>query len=162
MDVVLIIVSIVCAVLGVVGSVLPVLPGPPISYVALLLLSLCSGVDVSSTALFVNAVLVVVITLFDFFAPAWSANLTGGSKYAVNGATLGMLVGFFMGPIGIIIGPFVGALLGELKNSPSLGDALKVAFASLLSFFITTGIKLFYGLLLLFWIVAEVIALLFK
>lgn len=162
MDVVLMILAVVCACVGVVGSVLPALPGPPVSYVALLLLAFCNDVEISSATLLVNAILTIAITLFDYFAPAWCTNVAGGSKSAVNGATIGMLVGLFFGPLGIIFGPFVGAFLGELKNNTSQAAAFKVAFVSLGSFFLTTGIKLLYTLLLLSWIFVKLLALLFE
>ena len=53
------------------------------------------------------------------------------------------LAGMFFGPIGIIAGPFVGAVAGELlHNRENLGRAIQVGFGSFLSFIVGTGIKL--------------------
>lgn len=60
------------------------------------------------------------------------------------GATIGVLIGaVVMGPIGIVMGPFVGAVVSEMINERRpLDKALIVGFGSLLSFFVGTGIKL--------------------
>ncbi len=60
----------------------------------------------------------------------------GGSKAAVWGSTIGLLVGPFLIPIvGIIIGPFLGAVVAELLvHKKSFKDALRSGLGSLLGF----------------------------
>ncbi|MBQ2032854.1 MAG: DUF456 domain-containing protein, partial [Alistipes sp.] len=78
----------------------------------------------------------------------------------ITGATIGVFVGLFMGPIGIIAGPFLGAIAGEmLKNNQPLDKALVVGFGSLLSFFVGSGIKLIAGGFMMYYIWADVIML---
>lgn len=114
MDIFLIILGAICLLLGLIGCVAPVLPGVPLSYVGLLLLHFTDRVQFSWQFLTIWAVIVVVIQLLDYFIPAWGTKKFGGSKYGVWGSTIGLLLGFFMGPWGIVIGPFVGAVVGEL------------------------------------------------
>jgi uncharacterized protein YqgC (DUF456 family) len=59
-------------------------------------------------------VVVVVIQVLDYFIPAWGTKKFGGTKWGVWGSTIGLLLGFLMGPLGIVLGPFVGAVVGEL------------------------------------------------
>ena len=67
----------------------------------------------------------------------------GGSRPATIGATIGAIAGFLFGPIGIIVGPFAGAVIGELMNNRNdLNRAIKVGLGSFLSFIVGTGIKL--------------------
>ena len=114
MDIVLIILGALCLLIGIIGCVAPVLPGVPLSYVGLLLLHFTDRVQFSWQFLTIWAVIVVVIQLLDYFIPAWGTKKFGGSKWGVWGSTIGLVIGLFMGPWGIIIGPYLGAVLGEL------------------------------------------------
>ena len=144
MEYVWLVLAIVCALVGVVGSVLPMLPGPPICYVALWMMWLRNSSDVPSSTLWVSGILMVVITIIDYIAPVWLMKIGKGSPEATRWATIGLVVGVFAGPWGMILGPFVGALIGELKENVPLGKALKVASLSFLAFLLTTGLKLIY------------------
>ena len=114
MDIFLIILGAICLLLGLIGCVAPVIPGVPLSYAGLLLLHFTDRVQFSWQFLTVWAVIVIVIQVLDYFIPAWGTKKFGGSKYGAWGSTIGLLLGFFMGPWGIIVGPFVGAVVGEL------------------------------------------------
>ena len=139
-----IIVALLCALVGIIGSVIPALPGPPLSFVGLLLLLPCEGDDIGGVTLVVTGIAAVAITILDYVAPAWLTKKSGGSKYGIWGASIGMLVGLFLGPLGIIAGPFAGALIGELIADNSMNKALKMAFVSFVAFMLTTGIKFVY------------------
>ena len=114
MDIVLIILGALCLLAGLVGCVAPVLPGVPLSYLGLLLLHWTDRAQFTWQFLTIWAVIVVVIQVLDYLIPAWGTKKFGGTKYGVWGSTIGLFAGFFLGPLGIIIGPFVGAVLGEL------------------------------------------------
>lgn len=67
----------------------------------------------------------------------------GGSRAGSLGATIGIFVGLFFGPWGILLGPFAGAIIGELlHDSTDKGRAFKVGIGSFLAFAVGTGIKL--------------------
>lgn len=144
MDLLYIILAFICAFVGIIGSVVPVLPGPPLSYVALVLLYFCDNAEVSVPLLVVMGILMSVITIFDYMAPAWMTKLKGGSKSASNGALVGILIGLFLGPWGVILGPFIGAFIGELMAESSKGKAFNVALMSFYAFLLTSGVKLIY------------------
>lgn len=114
MDIVLIVLGAICLLIGLLGSVLPVLPGVPLSYLGLWLLHWTERASFSWQFLTVWAVVVVVIQVLDYFIPAWGTKKFGGTKWGVWGSTIGLLLGFLMGPLGIVLGPFVGAVVGEL------------------------------------------------
>ena len=153
MDTIYIIIAFIFAMVGVIGSVVPVLPGPPLSFVALLLLYFCNSGEVSVALLVVMGVLMAIITIFDYVAPAWMTKLKDGSKSASNGALIGIVVGLFMGPWGVIVGPFLGAFIGELMASSSKNKAFNVALMSFYAFLLTSGVKLIYGAVALAMIV---------
>ena len=158
METLLIAFALICGIVGVLGSVLPALPGPPISYVGLLLLLPCEGTDISSTTLWVTGIFLAIVSILDYVAPVWLTNLSGGGKQATRGSMAGLIAGlFFFPPWGLVVGPFVGAFIGELMESASKGKALKVALMSFLGFVITTGMKIIYGGVIMFMIIKEVI-----
>ena len=57
------------------------------------------------------------------------------------GSGIGLLIGFFFGPIGLILGPFVGALAGELTQDSDVRKAILAAFGSLVGFLAGTMMK---------------------
>lgn len=136
------ILALVCTVVGVVGCVAPVLPGVPICYVGLLL-CYWAGAPITTSQLILWAVVAVAVTLLDNFLPALMTKRFGGSKAATRGSLIGIVVGFFAGPLGLILGPFFGALIGELThNGSDSARAFKVAFGSFVAFICGTGVKL--------------------
>ena len=162
MDTLLIILALVFGIVGLLGAVLPALPGAPLSYIGLLLLLPCEGADISSVTLWVTGVFLVIVSILDYIAPAWLTNLSGGGKQATRGSMAGLIAGlFFFPPIGLIVGPFVGAFIGELMEGSSKGKALKVALMSFVGFLLTTGLKIIYSGVLLFMIGAQAIKLIF-
>ena len=62
---------------------------------------------------------------------------------------------FFFPPWGLVIGPFIGAFVGEMMAHASTGKALKVALMSFIGFLLTTGMKIVYSGVLLFMIIKE-------
>lgn len=129
-------------IVAVVGAVLPALPGPPLAWVALLLVYFAIPGGVSAAVLIWMLVLTLLVTLLDYVAPAVTTKWGGGSKAAVWGATLGVLVGLFFSPAGLILGPLVCAFIAEFIQEQNLSKSIRVALWSFLAFLLTTGLKL--------------------
>lgn len=160
METLIIILALVFGIVGILGSILPALPGPPLSYIGLLLLLLCDEIHIGSGTLWVAGIFLAIVSILDYIAPVWLTNLSGGGKQATRGSMAGLIAGlFFFPPWGLIIGPFIGAFIGELMESASKGKALKVALMSFVGFVLTTGMKIIYGGILMFIIIKEVIQL---
>ena len=129
--------------LGFLGTFLPILPGAPLAWAGLLLAYFSSYVDISVTALVITFIVAVIVSILDNVFPVLLTNKFGGSKRATWGSTIGLLVGFFIGPWGLIIGPFFGALIGELSNNGGVfHDAIKTAFGAFVGFIFGTGLKM--------------------
>lgn len=143
MDILLSILAFVCSIVGIAGCIVPVLPGVALSYVGLLCASFCSWSHVSVTSLLVWLGITIAVTLADFYLPAWMTRRFGGSRAGAVGATVGVVVGFFFSPVGILVGPFLGAVVGELlHNRTDAPKALLIGLGSFLSFIVGTGLKL--------------------
>lgn len=143
MEYFLLIAGFCCMLLGILGSLLPALPGPPISWVGLLLLYLCPGMERNYWVLGVTLLIAIVITILDYVIPAKGTKRFGGSKYGIWGTNIGLIVGILAPiPFGFIIGPFVGALIGELLyDGKDSTRATKAAIGSFIGFLAGTFIK---------------------
>lgn len=153
MDILLVILAVICLLIGLAGCIVPILPGPPISYVGLLLLNWTDYVSFSTDFLLTWAAIVVVVTLLDYFLPPFMTRRFGGSRYATWGATIGLVLGFFVfPPLGIILLPFFGALAGELiYDSTNSAKAFRVAFGAFLAFVVGTGLKLVASIMMIYY-----------
>ncbi|WP_290840224.1 DUF456 domain-containing protein [Flavobacterium sp.] len=150
MDTILLILGLLLMIGGIIGSFIPVLPGPPMSWVGLLLLYFTDAVDFNYWLLGITFVLTVIITILDFVIPAQGTKRFGGSKYGIWGTNIGLVVGIFTPiPFAFIIGPFLGALIGELiYNSSDHKRALKAATGSFLGFLASTFVNFVFCMIL--------------
>ena len=147
MDVLLSILAILFGIVGCIGCVVPVLPGVMLAYGGYLCLYYCSYSEMSVAWLVMFGVLAVVVSVLDYILPSYMTKKFGGSKAGERGAMAGVLGGFLLGPIGIIVGPFIGAVVAELiYDSSDKQRAFKSGLGSFLSFFVGAGIKLMISL----------------
>lgn len=143
MDYFLIITGAILIIVGIAGCVLPVIPGPPISYVGLLLLHFTDKYQFTNEFLLIWALVTIAVTLLDYYIPIWGAKKFGASKPGVWGSVIGLILGLlFFPPWGIIIGPFIGAVVGELIAGKASGAALKAGLGSFIGFLGGTLLKL--------------------
>ena len=156
MDIFLIIIAIILLLTGIIGCFIPILPGPPISYGGILLLHFTDFGQFTDQFLYLFAGITIVVTVLDYIVPVWGTKRFGGSKAGVRGATAGLIVGVFVfPPLGIIIGPFVGAFLAEMMRENNTNKAIRSGFGSLLGFLLGTGMKLAASLTMTFYFFKE-------
>lgn len=144
MDILLILLGFLAIIIGLIGSFLPALPGPPLSWVGLLLVYLTKSVPMNWWILGFTLALAILVVVLDYIIPVAGTKRFGGSKYGVWGTTIGLIISLIfpiLGLTGIIIWPFIGALVGELINKAEHKQALKAAFGSFLGFLTGTFIK---------------------
>ena len=142
MDSLLLIIGFTCMIVGVFGSLLPVLPGPGISWIGLLLLYFTNAVVANYWILGITLLVTVVVLVLDYIIPAKGTKKFGGSSYGIWGTNIGLIVGFIAPiPLGFIIGPFVGAFIGELIYSKDHNRAFKAATGSFIGFLASSFMK---------------------
>ena len=127
-------------VLGIVGLLLPVLPGTPLLLAGLVLAAWTEGfAHVGWGTLALLGAIAFLGYFIDFAAGAFGAKRFGASRAGIAGAAVGALVGLFFGLPGVLLGPFVGAVAGELlvaRRNPEaaeragVGAALGLAFGA--------------------------------
>lgn len=158
LDIILIVVAILFLIIGLVGCILPILPGPPLTYVGLLFLHFTSSHQFTTRFLVIWAVVAIVVTIIDNVIPIWGTKQYGGSKKAVWGSMIGLIVGLFLfPPFGIIIGPFLGAVIGEKIDGKETGDAIRSGFGAFMGFLGGTILKLISAGLMIFYFFKELI-----
>lgn len=152
MDIALLIVSVALILTGLAGCILPVIPGPPLSFSGIWVLHFTEYATFNTRLLIILAIVAAVATLLDYAAPVWTTRKSGGSKKGMWGAAAGMLAGLILfPPFGIIIGPFAGAIAGELLNGADSRKALKAGAGSFTGFFLGIGLKLAASLVITFY-----------
>ncbi len=144
---------------GILGSILPVIPGTPLSWLGLVVLYLAPSLEFDWPVVIVTGVIAIAIYVLDYIIPAMGTKRFGGSRAGAWGTTIGLLVGIFAPiPGGIIIGPFAGALVGELAFNNTKGpQAFKAALGSFIGFLASTFLKFFVTVVYLVFFIYVVI-----
>ncbi len=160
MDFLLLIIGFAFMIIGILGSFMPILPGPSISWLGLVLLYFTNAVTVNYSILGITLLITFIISVLDYVIPSKGTKKFGGSSYGIWGTNIGLIVGIFAPiPFGFIIGPFVGAFVGELIfDYKDHGRAFKAATGSFIGFLASSFMKfvvcmMYLGLFL--WIVWE-------
>ncbi|EHQ87607.1 DUF456 domain-containing protein [Desulfosporosinus youngiae] len=144
METTALILSIILFIAGLLGTILPILPGAVLIYGGMLLygfMTKFASLDVNFFLL--QALVLILIFSIDFLASAAGTRRSNGSKQAAWGAVIGTIFGIIsFGPLGIVIGPFLGAVIAELVRGIELNQAIRVGFGTLIGILGGTVLKL--------------------
>ena len=156
-DSILIVLGGICVITGLIGCILPVLPGPLIGYAGLILVHLSSAYSFSANFLIILALSTILVGILDYVIPIYGTQKLHGSKYGVWGSGLGLFAGIFiLFPIGIVLGPMLGAFAGEMISGKKPGQALKPALGSFLGFLASTVIRLMLTAVMAYYFILAV------
>jgi hypothetical protein len=134
---------------GLAGVVLPVLPGSVLLFAGAVLVAWAGGFAlVGWPTLLLTGLLAAAIWATDWVAAALGARVSGASRWAVLGASLGLLAGLFLGPAGILLGPAGGAVALEYWKDPDFTRALKAGAGAFLGFLAGSVVKVALAFLL--------------
>ena len=135
---------------GLAGTVAPALPGVPLVLAGLFVGAWIGDFETTGwPTLGVFILLTILAQLLDFVASAFGAQFAGAGARAFWGATLGALVGLFFGVAGLILGPFVGAVLGEISAGSGLRQSGRAGIGAWLGMVLATAIKLAIAFLMI-------------
>ena len=151
MEILFLILSLFLMTIGLAGVFLPFLPGVPLVWLGMFLYSAITNFTIiSKTAVFIFLGFTALTIVVDIIAPLIGAKKYEASKYGFLGASLGLVFGFFIfGPFGIILGPLLGAVAGEMLSGKDTTKSFHTALGVL--------IGLFAGMLIKFIVVLAII-----
>jgi uncharacterized protein YqgC (DUF456 family) len=151
MNVFWIIITLLVMTAGLLGTVIPVLPGIPLIYASFLFYGVVSGWKFyGAGAMIVWGIITVMLIFLDFYTGSIGAQKYGGSKFGIWGAFIGGILGviFFNFP-GLIAGPFVGAVAGELIAGRTREEAFKSGWGTLVGFLAGGLFKIAVGIIMI-------------
>ena len=162
MTAILVTLALIFLIVGLLGTILPAIPGLPLMFAGAWLLAYTGDYHIIGTpALIALGILALIGSAMDYVAGLLGAKFTGASKQALWGAFVGGIVGLFFALPGLILGPLVGAALGELWARRSLLSAGKVGIGTFIGFIIGVVAKVGCALAILLTIAALFIFSLF-
>lgn len=136
--------------LGILGCIIPALPGPFISWLSLFLFFLLPEHEISTTTLVITGLFMALVTALDYIVPVLGAKKFGSSREGVIGGMIGIVAGLFvLPPFGIILGPLVGTVIGDMIAGGTFTKALNSGVGSLIGFIVGTSIKLIFSIVVL-------------
>jgi uncharacterized protein YqgC (DUF456 family) len=130
--------------LGLAGSILPILPGPPLSFIGLLLLALVKHFSppLTPALVIILAVVTIFVIVMDYVIPLLGAKRYGASKWGIWGSVLGMVIGIFWSPFGMIAGAFIGAVVVEWLVGKKEWEALRAGWGVVMGTLFATILRL--------------------
>lgn len=143
-------VGVLALALGLVGCVVPVVPGPLLAYSSLWVL-VAFGASPGVWRLAAGGGVVLAVMVVDYVLPSVMASRFKCSGWGVFGCLVGTFAGLFFLPAGLVAGPFLGTVAGELIAGKRIGESLKGGVGSLLGFVMCLVARLFAVALFAVW-----------
>nr|WP_092468432.1 DUF456 domain-containing protein [Desulfotruncus arcticus] len=153
MAILALILAILFFIAGLAGSVLPVLPGAILIWLGMLVYGILTKFNTISVIFLIGqALAVATVYSVDYFAGILGVKKFGGSRAAVYGSIAGTIIGIIvLGPAGLIFGPFIGAITGELISNKPLDKAIRSGWGTLIGLLGGTIAKLIIEILMIIW-----------
>jgi hypothetical protein len=150
MDIALYVLAALLMIGGLAGAILPALPGIPLIFGGIWLAAAVDHYRHLGTGwLLVIGVLGAIGVVMDLVASALGAKRVGASKLALWGAAIGTVAGMFFGIPGLVFGPFLGALGGELASGNSVLRSAHVGVGTWIGLLFGTLFKLVISLVMI-------------
>ena len=135
---------------GLAGVFLPLLPGVPLLMAGLWLIAWLDHFQRVGTAILcLLGLLTLLAWLADYLAAVWAVKKVGASRHALWGAGAGSILGLFAGLAGLLLGPMLGAWLGEKSAGRSWRQAGIAGLAAGTGLIVSTLVKLMLAMLML-------------
>lgn len=162
LEVIIIITALLIAVVGLIGCIVPAVPGPPLNFIALLLIEIIIEDAFTTEFYLIWGAVTIATVVLDYVLPLLGAKAYKASGYGIWGSIIGMIIGIiFFPPFGMILGLFIGAVLGELIAGKEEWEALKVGTVTFLASMLMILVKLAVSGILTYYLVKRSVEYLF-
>jgi uncharacterized protein YqgC (DUF456 family) len=153
MDLFALILAILFFLAGLAGILLPALPGTPLIFAGMLVYGILTGFETLDFTFFLLQGIAVALTyVTDYFATAIGTKKFGGSRIASLGSMIGLILGtIVLGPLGLVLGAFLGAVSAELISGKKIESAIKTGIGALIGFLGSTITKLLISIAMIIW-----------
>ncbi|MBW7458321.1 DUF456 domain-containing protein [Paenibacillus sepulcri] len=150
------IIVVILFVVGMAGAIFPILPGVLAIYAAFFVYGFFLSFEPFGFWFWtIQTLILAALILADYAVSAWGVKKYGGSKASVIGSTIGIIAGPFVIPaFGLLLGPLLGAVIGELIVGSTFNKSLKVGFGAVVGLFSSMVVKIILQLamIILFFI----------
>ncbi len=159
MQVLAIILAVLFFITGIIGTILPIIPGAFLIWTGMLLYGIMTNfTDLSLGFFIIQGIAALMVLGVDYIAAAIGTKRFGGSNTATWMAALGLIVGIItLGIPGIIFGPFIGALTGELLRKAPMKEAFYASFGTLLGLLGGFLLKIIIEVIMIAWFFYSII-----
>jgi len=149
-EILLLVISFLVMFTGLVGAIVPMIPGPPLVLAgAFIYAAYTKFAVVGWKAMILLTVLAGVGVVLDYSAWVFGAKKLGATKLGIGFGMLGLIVGLFFLPWGLIVGPLVGVGIGEAIAKRRAVPAVKASAGSLLGVVVGVIVKFFICLVMI-------------
>jgi len=139
------------------GTIVPIIPEAPMIVVGMVIYGLIAGFDNLSLSFFIGQIILAFAVIgVDYLTTAFGSRYFGGSKAAMWGSALGLLVGLFFFPIGLLIGPFLGAAVADFIFRRRTDQAIRSGVGASLGFWGAIPIKLILKIIMIGWFIIRI------
>ena len=140
------------------GTLLPVLPGTPIIVLAGIIYGAGTGFEgITITNLVILGIVSLMAEGIEYIFTIIGAKRYGANKIGLIGGIIGMFIGIFtLGPLGIVVGSLVGAVLAEFLTGRKLEEAFKVGLGSLIGVVGGMIMTFFISIMMSIWIIFKI------
>lgn len=138
---------------GLGGMFMPFVPGAPLIILGMVVYGLFYDFHFLTWYFGIGQCLLTALTyLTDYIATALGVRHYGGTRHAIIGCIAGGIAGLILfGPLGILFGPFLGAMAGELISKRPPAQAARIALGILLGFAGGAIAKVIIGIVMIAW-----------
>ncbi len=156
-EIIAVVVAFILFLAGLFGTLFPGMPGPPLVWLGMLVYGFIAGFENLGTFFLVaQALLALMVMGVDYLFSALGSKVFGGSRASLWGAALGLLVGLFFFPYGLLLGPFLGAGVAEMLARSKSDQVFRSGVGATLGFWGALPIKLFLEAIMITWFIIRI------
>jgi hypothetical protein len=137
--------------IGIVGTIIPLIPGIPLIFISISAYGWYEGFQqITPRYLVILGAVTVLSVIIDYLSTSIGAKYSGSSKKGIWGAFLGTFIGaIFFPPLGILLGPWLGAFIGEYIELQDVSAAARSGLGTVLGLFSGIIFNLILALIML-------------